>query len=58
MLMCVENIFNPLTAGASIFVFDIFYWHITYQLLSLIKIKSDVNQQDLKFVDIHFVKSK
>ena len=51
--------FNPLTAGAvHILFFTFFYWHITYQLLSLFKIKSDINQQGLKIVDLHFVKSE
>ena len=42
----------------SIFVFYIFYHHITYQFLNLLKIKSDINQQDLKCVDLYFVKSE
>ena len=46
---------NPLTAGAvHIRFFTFFYQHITYQLLNLLKI----NQHDLKFVDLHFVKSE
>ena len=40
-----------------IFVFYIFYQHITYQFLNLLKIKRYINQQDYKFVDLHFVKS-
>ena len=44
--------FNPLTAGAVyIHFFCIFYKHITYQLLTLLKIKSDINQQGLAFLD-------
>ena len=31
---------------------------MTYQLSNLLKIKSDINQQDLKFFDLHFVKSE
>ena len=49
----------PLTAGAvyNVFFF-IFSQHLTYQLLNLLKIKRDINQQDLKFVDLHFVESE
>ena len=50
-----EALVNPLTACA---VFHIFHLHITYQLLNLYKIKSDINQQDLTFADFHFVKSE
>ena len=39
------------------FIF-IFYYHIRYQLLNLLKIKSDIIQQDLKFVDLQLVKSE
>ena len=49
---------NPSTAGAVHFCFLHFYQHITYQLLNPVNIKSDNNQQDLKFVEHHFVKSK
>ena len=53
------SFFNPLTAGAvHIRFFFIFYQHITYQLLNLLKIKHDINQQDLKFVDLHVVTSE
>ena len=34
----------------SILVFYILYYHITYQLLNLLKIKSDNNKQDLTFL--------
>ena len=30
----------------------------TYQLLNPLEIKSDINQQDLTFVDLHFVESE
>ena len=41
-----------------IFVFNIFYKNIAYPLLNMVKIKRDTNQQDLKIVDLHFVKSE
>ena len=40
------------------FVFYIFYQHIAYQLLNMLKIQSDIIQQNLKIVDLHFVKSE
>ena len=49
--------FNPLTAGAAYIRVFIFYWHIKYHILML-KIKYGINQQDLKRVDLHFVKSE
>ena len=51
-------ILNPSTAGAVDFHFLHFLKHITYHLLNILKIKSDINQQDLKFVDLHFVNSE
>ena len=47
---------NPLTSGTHYIRFYIFYHHIAYQLLNMFNIKSDANQQDLKTVDLHFVK--
>ena len=46
--------YNPLTAGAAYIRVLIFYSQIKYHI---IKIKCDINQQDLKRVDFHFVKS-
>ena len=46
---------NPLTAGAG---FSFFYWHIKYHILNMLKIKCDINQQYLRRVDLHFVKSE
>ena len=46
--------FNPLTAGAAC-IRGFFSWHIKYHVLNMLKIKSDINQQDLKRVDLHFV---
>ena len=51
-------LFNPLTADAVHIRYLHFLSAITYQLLKMLKIKSDNNQQDLKFVDLHFVKSE
>ena len=49
---------NPLTAGVAYIRVFIFYWHIKYHLLNMVKIKYDINQQYLKTVDLHFVKSE
>ena len=40
-----------------IFVFLIFYQRIACQLLSMLKIKRDINRQYLKIVDHRLVKS-
>ena len=48
-------IVNPLTAGAAYIRVFIFYQSIKYHILNMVKIKCDVNQQDLKRVDFHFV---
>ena len=48
---------NPLTAGAAYIQVFIFYLHIKNHILNMLKIKCDINQQDLKRVDLHFVKS-
>ena len=53
----MKCVFNPLTAGAAYNRVFIFYKHIKYHLLNL-KIKCDINQQYLKTVDLHFVKSE
>ena len=49
---------NPLTAGAAYIWVFIFYQHSKYHLLNVLKINCDINQQDLKRVDLHFVKSE
>ena len=46
----------PLTAGAAYIRVFIFYYHIKYHLLHMLKMKCDINQQYLKTVDLHFVK--
>ena len=51
-------IFNPLTAGAAYIRVFVFYLHIKYHILKMLRIKCDINQQDLKRVDLHFVKSE
>ena len=48
----------PYSSGAVIIRFLHLYKHIIYQLLNILKIKSDNNQQNLKFADLHFVKSE
>ena len=63
MLFCYSEdlfsgFFNPLTAGAANIRVLIFYWHIMYHVLNMLKIKCDINQQDLKSVYLHFVKSE
>ena len=50
--------YNPLTAGTAYIRVFILYSHIKYHILNMLKIKCDINQQDLKRVDLHFVKSK
>ena len=49
---------NPLTAGVEYIRVFIFYWHIKYRVLNMLKIKCDINQQYLKTVDFNFVKSE
>ena len=49
---------DPLTAGVAYTRVFIFYWHIKYHLLNMVMIKCDINQQYLKTVDRHFVKSE
>ena len=49
---------NPLTAGVAYIRVFIFYKHIKYHLLNMLEIKCDINQQYLKTVDLHFVKSE
>ena len=51
-------VFNPLTAGVAYIRFLIFYYHIKYHILNMLKIKCDINQQDLKRIDLLFVKSE
>ena len=51
-----RNILDPLTAGAAYLRVFIFYQHIKYHILNMLKIKCDINQQNLKRVDLHFVK--
>ena len=36
----------------------VFYYHIRYHILNMVKMKCDINQQHLKTVDLHFVKSE
>ena len=49
------KLFNPLTASAAYIRVLIFYSQIKYHI---IEIKCDINQQDLKRIDFHFVKSE
>ena len=48
------TLYNPLTTGPNFILF--FNWHFKYQFLKMLKIKRDINQQDFKIVDLHFVK--
>ena len=50
--------FNPLTAGVAYIRVFILYYHIKYHILNMLNIKCDINPQDLKGVDLHFVKSE
>ena len=56
--MSSAAIFNPLTAGAAYIRVLIFYKHIQYHILNMLKIKCDINQQNLKRFDLHFVKTE
>ena len=49
---------NPLTAGTVHIRFLHFLLAYYISACKPVKIKSDINQQDLKFVDLHFVKSE
>ena len=49
---------NPLTAGAAYIRVSIFFSHIKYHIINMLKIKCDINQQDLKRVDLYFGKSE
>ena len=42
----------------NIFVFSFYFYQTKNQLLNMLKIKCDINQQDLKIIDIQFVKSE
>ena len=44
--------FTPLTAFIRVFIF---YLHIKYHILNMLKVKCDINQQDLKRDHLHFV---
>ena len=67
--LCTLNLINrltlhthwliaDLTADAAFILFFIFYYQIKYHILNMVKIKCDMNQQDLKRVDPYFVKSE
>ena len=58
VLALSDSTLNPLTAGAAYFRVFIFYYHIKYHILNMLKIKCDINQQDLKRVYLRFVKSE
>ena len=59
MYLCILYVsINHLTAGAAYIRVFIFYQYIKYHILNMLKIKCDINQQDLKRVDLHFVKSE
>ena len=44
---------SPLTAGVAYIRVFIFYNHIKYHILNMLKIKCDINLQDFKTVDLH-----
>ena len=50
------SLLNLLTAGAAYIRFFIFYQYVPYQFSNILKIKWDINQQDLKIVHVHFIK--
>ena len=53
-----ELALNPLTPDAAYIRVFIFYQHIKYHILNMLKIKCDINQHYLKRVNLHFVKSE
>ena len=55
---CQLRIVNPLTAGAAYIRVCIFISTLSTTFLNMLKIKYDINQQDLKRVDLNFVKSE
>ena len=57
-MICFISRFNPLTAGGAYIRVFIFYYHNKYHILNMLKIKCDINQQDLKRVDLYFFKSE
>ena len=46
----------PITAGPDYIRF--LHFLLEHQILNMLKIKRDINQQDLKIVDLHFVESE
>ena len=58
ILTHLKSSLNPLTAGAAHIRVFIFYQHIKYHILNMLKIKCDIKQQNLKRVDLHFVESE
>ena len=51
------HISNPSTTGTDHIRFFIFYQHIKYHILNMLKIKRVINRQYLKIVNLHLVKS-
>ena len=47
---------NPLTVGAAYIRVFIFYQHIKYHVLNMLKIKCEIKQEDLKRANLYFVK--
>ena len=47
---------GAITAGAAYIRVFIFYQHIKYHILNMLEMKCDINQQDLKTVDLHSYK--
>ena len=54
----LKHEFNPLTASAIYIRFVTFLLAHYISAFKPVKEKCDNNQQDLKFVDLHFVKSE
>ena len=52
-----NDLINILTAGP-IISFSYFFLAQQIKRLNILKIKRDINQQDFKIVDLHFVKSE
>ena len=48
----------PLPVPINFFFFTIFYQHVTYQPLSMLKLNCYITQQNFWIADLHFAKSE
>ena len=50
--------FLQITSACDYIIFSIFYYHFKCHILNMVNVTRDINQQDLKIVDLHFAKSE